>query len=81
MKKKMTFEQAMERLEEIAKILETGDTPLEASIKLYEEGTDLIGFCQSQLNEVEKKVQLLTKTSEGNFQLEPFEKEGTSDQD
>jgi exodeoxyribonuclease VII small subunit len=80
MKKKMTFEEAMNRLEEIAAVLEAGETSLEKSLELYEEGTSLIKFCQSQLEEVAKKVQQLTKTSENNFQFKPFEKHGSEDE-
>ena len=40
---KLTFEQAMGRLEEIVKRLERGDAPLEESLSLFEEGTRLLG--------------------------------------
>jgi len=69
MKKSQTFEQAMNRLEEINQALESGDIPLEESIKLYDEGIKLIEFCQSKLNEAEKKIQKLSRNTEGNFEI------------
>lgn len=73
MKNKKNFEEAMKRLEEIAGAFESGDLSLEDSIKIYEEGTQLIEFCQKKLDEAEKKVQKLTKTADGGFEEEPFE--------
>ena len=42
---KLTFEQAMDRLEEISDILSTGDIAIDESLKLYAEGTKLIKMC------------------------------------
>jgi exodeoxyribonuclease VII small subunit len=61
MAKKMTFEEAMKRLEAIVKRLEDGDVPLEESIKLYEEGMRLGTLCNSILNEAEKRIESLSK--------------------
>ena len=47
---KLTFEQAMGRLEEIVKRLERGDAPLEEALSLFEEGTRLLGGCSAQLD-------------------------------
>lgn len=78
MSKKMTFESAMNRLEEIAVALESGESTLEDSIKMYEEGIKLIDFCQQKLNEAEKKVQKLQKNADGNFETRPLEEAGES---
>jgi exodeoxyribonuclease VII small subunit len=67
------FEEAMERLEEIVRDLEEGDLPLEESLKAFEEGMNLIKFCSQKLEEVEKKVTMLVKTSEGQYRQDPFE--------
>jgi exodeoxyribonuclease VII small subunit len=67
------FEEAMERLEEIVRDLEEGDLPLEESLKAFEEGMNLIKFCSQKLEEVEKKVTMLVKASEGEYRQEPFE--------
>ena len=69
----MTFEKALSRLEEIARQLESGDIPLEDSLKMYEEGMKLIAFCNQKLNEAEKKVQKLTRNPDGEFVTEPLD--------
>lgn len=64
----MKFEEAMNRLEEIVKMLEDTEVPLDDAIKLYEEGQKLLFFLREKLSRAEKKIKLLTKTEEG-FQL------------
>ena len=54
-----------EHLEEIVRLLEKGDAPLEDSIKLFEEGTKLAKKCDDMLNEAEKKVVVLSKGEDG----------------
>ena len=48
-KKENNFESALKRLEEISDLLENEDTPLEDSIKLFEEGVDLKEFCDEYM--------------------------------
>ena len=48
-KKENNFESALKRLEEISDLLENEDTPLEDSIKLFEEGIELKEFCQKKM--------------------------------
>lgn len=67
--KKMTFEEALSRLEEIVNQLESGEITLDKSIAAFEEGQKLVKFCLEKLNEAETKVKKLTQDSEGNFNL------------
>jgi exodeoxyribonuclease VII small subunit len=67
------FEEAMERLEDIVESLEGGDLSLEDSLKIFEEGVKLIGFCSKKLEEVEQKVTMLVKESDGKYSQQPFE--------
>jgi len=67
--KKMTFELALNRLEEIVNQLESGEITLEKSIAAFEEGQKLVKFCLEKLNEAEAKVKKLSQDSEGNFNL------------
>ncbi|MDP6546439.1 MAG: exodeoxyribonuclease VII small subunit [Phycisphaerae bacterium] len=60
-KKKMSFEQALERIEEIVSDIEDGSVPLEESIDKYAEGIKLIEHCRTVLGNAEKKIQLLTE--------------------
>jgi exodeoxyribonuclease VII small subunit len=75
MSKKPTFEKAMQRLEEIVQELETGELPLEDSLKKFEEGVKLSKYCSCVLDETEKKVALLLKDRDGNLFESPFEEE------
>lgn len=49
------FEIAMQRIEEINKILEEDNADLETSLKLYQEGIDLSNECYKRLNDIEKQ--------------------------
>ena len=72
-RKKLSFEEAMKRLEEIVSHLEKGDIPLEESIRLFEEGSGLLALCSSQLEEAEQKVMLLRRGDSGEAEEIPFE--------
>lgn len=56
-----TFESAMTRLEEISAELESGSHSLEESMKLFEEGTQLIRYCNEELASAEQKIVKLTE--------------------
>ncbi len=60
---KITFEDAIKRLEEISALLGEG-AALEKSIELYEEATGLIAFCTQALNNAQLKIQKLSETGE-----------------
>lgn len=66
------FESAIKRLEEIVKILESGELPLASLLEMYEEGVKLQNFCQEKLDEAERKVEILVRKSEGALKREPF---------
>ncbi|NNE81234.1 MAG: exodeoxyribonuclease VII small subunit [Silicimonas sp.] len=65
---KMSFEQAMSELETVVSQLESGDVPLEDSIKLYEKGAALKEHCQKKLAEAEEKVAKITLDGDGKPQ-------------
>jgi exodeoxyribonuclease VII small subunit len=68
-----SFEEAMKRLEEIVQQMENGELSLEKSLKIFEEGMNLVGFCSKKLDEAEQKVSLLIKESDGKYTQHPFE--------
>ena len=72
-KNELTFEQSLERLDEIVRMLEKGDAPLAESLGLFEEGTALICACSKQLDEAEQKVVQLRKGPDGAPEELPFE--------
>jgi exodeoxyribonuclease VII small subunit len=69
----LTFEQAIQRLERIVADMEGAELPLEDVLKKYEEGTRLVRFCSQKLEEAEKKIDLLTKNTDGSITLEPLD--------
>jgi len=68
----VSFEAAMKRLEEIVSRMESGDIPLEESLKLFEEGIKLSKELDKTLEEAERRVELLVKDERG-LKVEPFE--------
>ena len=58
--KKLSFEQSINRLDEIVKLLERGDAPLSDSLKLFEEGTKLSAYLSQLLDTAEQKVTMIT---------------------
>ena len=60
-KKENNFEIALKRLEEISDLLENEDTPLEDSIKLFEEGIELKEFCEDKLKSAILKIDKIVK--------------------
>ncbi len=56
MKPKKSFEDAMNRLQEIVEILESGEASLEASMTLFEEGAKLSKECYAILSRAEQKI-------------------------
>ena len=60
-KKENNFERALNRLEEISDLLENEDTPLEDSIKLFEEGIELKEFCEEKLKSAKLKIDKIVK--------------------
>jgi exodeoxyribonuclease VII small subunit len=70
---KKTFEQSLKQLENIVHELESGDLPLEAAIKKFEEGIELSKFCSQKLEETERRITLLTQNTSGEIVEKPFQ--------
>lgn len=62
--KKPTFEENVNRLEEIVRAMERGDVPLEESLKLFQEGTKLVAACNKILDDAQLQVKKITGTTE-----------------
>ena len=65
----MNFEKSLRRLDEIMAELEGEQIGLDASLKLFEEGIELLRSASAELDKAETKVQLLLERSEGGFEL------------
>lgn len=71
--KKLSFEDAMSRLEEIVTSMERGEAPLEESLALFAEGTELLKQCTALLDKAEQQVTKLTRGADDTLQEVPFE--------
>ena len=58
--KNQTFEQNMERLEQIVRAMERGDVALDESLKLFQEGTELVRSCEKLLENANLQVRQIT---------------------
>jgi exodeoxyribonuclease VII small subunit len=70
----MSFEEAMQRLEEIVQGLEDGSLSLDASIQGFEQGMRLVRLCAAELERAERRVRQLTEEA-GRLRLSDFEPE------
>ena len=70
-----TFEQNMERLDEIVRRLEDGGLPLDEGMKLFEEGAKLTLQLNKQLDAAEQKVRLMTEAPDGSSEEQAFEED------
>ena len=61
---KKTFENALEKLDRITEELELGDLGLDNSLKKFEEGVQLVKFCNEKLEEARGQVDLLLKKND-----------------
>ena len=68
-----TFEGNIQRLEQIVRAMERGDVPLEESLKLFQEGTDLVRQCGKLLDEAELTVKKIMTAPDGSPVEEVFE--------
>jgi exodeoxyribonuclease VII small subunit len=65
----MSYEDSLERLEEIVQRLESGQLPLDESLRLFEEGTRLTKVCQRRLTEAELRIEKLMADGQGTEEM------------
>jgi exodeoxyribonuclease VII small subunit len=69
----MSFEAALQELEQVVARLESGDVALEESIALYGRGAELKRHCEKKLNEAEEKVAQITEGADGTVTARPID--------
>ena len=74
-KQSKTFEESMGRLEQIVRAMEQGNVPLEESLKLFQEGTQLVQSCSKLLDEAELQIKKVMTAADGSPVLEEFDDE------
>lgn len=73
--KNLSFEKALERLQEIVAELEDPEKGLEASLELFEEGVALSRFCRSRIDEIQKRVDVVLKETPEGLVTGPLDEE------
>jgi exodeoxyribonuclease VII small subunit len=72
----MTFEASMVRLEQIVRTMERGDVALDESLKLFQEGTELVRNCEKLLDDAQLQVTKIMTAPDGSPVLEDFADDG-----
>ena len=70
--KEISFEANMQRLEQIVRAMERGDVALDESLKLFQEGTELVRSCGKLLDEAELQVKMIMAGPDGKPVEEEF---------
>ena len=70
-----TFEESMARLEQIVRAMERGDVALEESLKLFQEGTELVRSCQKLLDDAQLQVKKIMTAPDGSPVEEDYQDE------
>ena len=73
--KNTSFEANLQRLEQIVRAMERGDVALDESLKLFQEGTDLVRQCGKLLDEAQLQIEKVVKGADGNPTFEEFQDE------
>jgi exodeoxyribonuclease VII small subunit len=68
----LKFEDCLARLEQIVAALESGNLPLEDSLKVFEEGVTLARQCGRYLEDAERRIEILAKDDSGALSTRPF---------
>lgn len=71
-KKNQSFESNMQRLEQIVRAMERGDVALEESLKLFQEGTELVRSCNELLENAQLQVKMIMTAPDGTPREEDF---------
>ena len=71
-KQNKSFESNMQRLEQIVRAMERGDVPLEESLKLFQEGTELVRSCTELLDNAQLQVKMIMTAPDGSPVEEDF---------
>ena len=70
-----TFEESMQRLEQIVRAMERGDVSLDESLELFQEGTELVRSCNQLLDDAQLQVKKIMTAPDGSLVEEDFKDE------
>ena len=72
---KLTFEEALQKLEVMVRELESGQTKLDDAVEVYEKAMHLKKFCEERLKAAELKIEKIETGKDGALELKPFNEE------
>ncbi len=72
---KLSFEEALEQLEEIVRQLEGGQGKLDEAISRYERGAALKRHCEAKLKQAQAKIDKIVQAADGGLRVEPADAE------
>lgn len=72
-KNETSFEQAMERLEEIVSAMESDRMPLDEMVSSYEEGMKLLQVCRQRIDNARQRIETISLSSDGKAEISPFD--------
>ena len=75
MKKNMTFEESISKLEGIVKMLEDGNLSLDESLSSFEEAIGLVKVCNEKLESAQRRVKVVVESADGIVNEKPFDLE------
>lgn len=70
---KLSFEQALEQLEDIVRQLEGGEGALEQALEAYERGAQLKRHCEAKLVQAQARVEKISLAADGTPKADPVE--------
>lgn len=73
MSEKISFEEAIIKLEDRVKKLEGGNMSLDAALEAFEEAVGLVRLCNDKLEKAEARVRILTENADGSISDAPFD--------
>ena len=68
----MPFEKALEELEQIVARMEQERLPVETLIKAFEQGNRLAVHCRKKLDDLEQRIEILSRKEDGSADWQPF---------
>jgi len=74
--KNLTFETALQKLEQIVQSLEAGQIRLDDAVEAYEKAMVYKKFCEEKLNAASLKIEKIENSQSGKLELKPFDQEG-----
>ncbi|MBO4284900.1 MAG: exodeoxyribonuclease VII small subunit [Alphaproteobacteria bacterium] len=74
--KNLTFETALQKLEQIVQSLEAGQIKLDDAVEAYEKAMAYKKFCEEKLNAASLKIEKIENNQAGKLELKPFDEEG-----